>query len=190
MKHDGHFVADRAVRAHLIVVSTPSLAFSSCLVEAQEPVGVQALGPEFAVQALDEGVVGRFAWPAEVERDVVHEGPQIELLADEFRSVIETDGLGILFPRMRTLIGGARMNAELAAAHCGQLPDTMVSSMVTVLTVRDAFMASVLARSPHVTGADAAVLIAGIGHTRSDRGVPWHLRRFLPREKILSIGLI
>jgi uncharacterized iron-regulated protein len=84
----------------------------------------------------------------------------------------------------------ARMKVELAAAHCGLLPDTMVSSMVTVLTVRDAFMASVLARSVHVTGADAAVLIAGIDHTRSDRGVPWHLRRLLPREKILSIGLI
>ena len=72
MKHDGHFVADRAVRLHLVVVSTPSLAFSPCLVEAQEPVGVQALGSEFAVQTLDEGVVGRFAGPAEVERDVVH----------------------------------------------------------------------------------------------------------------------
>jgi uncharacterized iron-regulated protein len=62
--------------------------------------------------------------------------------------------------------------------------------MVTVLTVRDALMASTLARSTHVTGADAAVLIAGIGHTRSDRRVPWHLRHLLPREKILSIGLI
>jgi uncharacterized iron-regulated protein len=84
----------------------------------------------------------------------------------------------------------ARMNAELAAPHCGLLPDTIVSSMVTVLTVRDTFMASMLVRSVHVTGADAAVLIAGIDHTRSDRGVPWHLRRLLPRENILSIGLI
>ena len=84
----------------------------------------------------------------------------------------------------------ARMNAELAAAHCGLLSDTMVSSMVTVLTVRDAFMASVLVRSAHVTGADAAVLIAGIDHTRSDRGVPWHLRHLSPRENTISIGLI
>jgi hypothetical protein len=28
MKHDGHFVADCAVRPNLVVVSTPSLAFS------------------------------------------------------------------------------------------------------------------------------------------------------------------
>src|SRR6185437_7011972 len=95
MKHDGHFVANCAVRAHLIVVSTPSLAFSPRLVEAQEPVGVQALGAELAVQALDESVVGRLAWPAEVQCDVVHEGPQVELLADELGPVVETDGLGI-----------------------------------------------------------------------------------------------
>ena len=75
--------------AHLIVVSTLSLAFSSCFVEAQELVGVQALRSEFAVQAFDEGVVGRLDWPTEAERDVVHEGPQVELLADEFRSVID-----------------------------------------------------------------------------------------------------
>jgi uncharacterized iron-regulated protein len=84
----------------------------------------------------------------------------------------------------------AHMNAELAAAHCGLLPATMVSSMVTVLTVRDAFMAWMLARRVQVAGADAAILIAGDGHARSDRGVPWHLRRLLPRENILSIGLI
>ena len=95
MKHDGHFVADRAVRLHLVVVSTPSLAFSPCRVEAQEPVGIQALGPELALQALDEGFVGWLAWPAEVQREVVHESPQVELLADELGPVVETDGLGI-----------------------------------------------------------------------------------------------
>ena len=69
------------VRAHLVVVSTPSLAFSSRLVEAEEPVGVQALRTELAVQAFDEGVVGRLAGPAEVERDTAHKGPEIEGLA-------------------------------------------------------------------------------------------------------------
>ena len=71
MKRRRHLVADRAVRAHLVVVSTPSLAFSPCLVEAQEPVGVQALRPEFAVQAFDEGIVRRFArrWAASHQGD-------------------------------------------------------------------------------------------------------------------------
>ena len=66
MKHDRHFVADGAVGSYLIVVSTPSLAFSPRLVEAEEPVGIQALGPELAVQALDEGIVRRLSRATEV----------------------------------------------------------------------------------------------------------------------------
>jgi len=95
MKLYRRFVSDRALRTHLIVVSTPSLAFCSRLVEAQEPVRVQALGPELAVERFDEGVVGRFAWSTEVERHVFHVGPQVELLADEFRAVVDTDRLGV-----------------------------------------------------------------------------------------------
>src|SRR5437667_1949978 len=93
MKHCWHLVADRAVRSHLVVVSTPSLAFSACLVEAEEPIGVQALSPKLAVQAFDECVVGRLAGPAEVESDAAHEGPQVELLTDEFRPIVEPNGL-------------------------------------------------------------------------------------------------
>jgi hypothetical protein len=62
MKLFRHSVGDGAVRTHLIVVSTPSLAFSPCLVEAEEPVGIQALRPEFAVQGLDEDVLPPEKW--------------------------------------------------------------------------------------------------------------------------------
>ena len=93
MKHCRYLVADRAVRSDLVVVSTPSLAFLARLVEAEEPAGVQALGAELAVQAFDEGIVGRLARSAEVEGNAAHEGPQIKLLANEFRPVIEPDRL-------------------------------------------------------------------------------------------------
>ena len=65
MKRRRHLVADGAVWTHLVVVSTPSLAFSPCFVEAQEPVGVQAFGAELAVQIVDVGIVHWFAGPAE-----------------------------------------------------------------------------------------------------------------------------
>ena len=39
---------------HLVVVSAPSLAFSGSVVEAHEPVLVQTLRPELAVEGLDE----------------------------------------------------------------------------------------------------------------------------------------
>ena len=95
MKLHRRFIADRAVRTHLVVVSTPSLAFSTCFVEAQEPVGIQAFGSELAVERLDEGIVSRFAWPTEVECHAFHVRPQIELLAHELGTVVDADRLGI-----------------------------------------------------------------------------------------------
>ena len=69
------FPADRAVRTHVIIVSTPSLSFSPRLVEAEEPVRVQAPRPELAVEGLDEGIVGRLPRAAEVEHDALLVGP-------------------------------------------------------------------------------------------------------------------
>jgi hypothetical protein len=94
-----HFVADRAVWSNLVVVSTPSLAFSLRRVEAQEPGGVQALGSNLAIERIDEGIVRRLARPTEVECHILHKGPEIELLADKFRSVVDPDRLRIA--RMR-----------------------------------------------------------------------------------------
>jgi hypothetical protein len=45
--------------------------------------GIQAFGSELAVERLDEAVVGRFAWPREVERDATPIGPEVEVTADE-----------------------------------------------------------------------------------------------------------
>jgi hypothetical protein len=42
--------ADCAVRSLLVVVSTPSLAFSPRIVEAHEPMRIQAFRSEFAVE--------------------------------------------------------------------------------------------------------------------------------------------
>jgi hypothetical protein len=55
------FVADRTVWTHLVMVSAPGLAFCARFVEAHEPVGVQALCSELAVEGFDEGVIRRFA---------------------------------------------------------------------------------------------------------------------------------
>jgi hypothetical protein len=52
---DRGFVADRAVWSLLVVVSTPSLAFSPRIVEAHEPMRVQTFRSEFAIERLDEG---------------------------------------------------------------------------------------------------------------------------------------
>jgi hypothetical protein len=66
------------VRSLLVIVSTPSLAFSSRIVEAHEPMRVQTFGSEFAVERLDEGVVSRLARSGEVERDAALISPEVE----------------------------------------------------------------------------------------------------------------
>jgi len=68
---------------HFILVSTPILAYPTLFVEAGEPAGVQALRPELAVQRFNEGVVRRFARPAEVEDDAPTIGPEIKIFRDE-----------------------------------------------------------------------------------------------------------
>jgi len=45
--------------------------------ERQEPVRVETLGPQPAIERFDKGVIGRLAWPAEVERNLVLVRPQI-----------------------------------------------------------------------------------------------------------------
>jgi hypothetical protein len=60
----------------------PSFAFPGGIVEAHEPVHVQALLPEFPVQALDEGIVGWLPRPREVERDVAHVDATIRLFTE------------------------------------------------------------------------------------------------------------
>jgi uncharacterized iron-regulated protein len=62
--------------------------------------------------------------------------------------------------------------AELHDSHCGHMPESMIAPMVTIQRARDARMAESLSERATT---DGAVLIAGSGHIRADRGVPWYL---------------
>ena len=72
----------------LVIVSTPILQFYPRVVKAHEPVGVQALGAEFAIETFDVAVVRRLAWPGKVEHDTLVIGPQVEITRDKFTAVI------------------------------------------------------------------------------------------------------
>ena len=65
---------------------------------------------------------------------------------------------------------------ELAASHCGALPEKALPAMARVQHFWDAWMAAAMraATAPPLQ-VDGAVLIAGSGHVRHDRAVPWHL---------------
>lgn len=63
----------------------------------------------------------------------------------------------------------ASLAEELRASHCGHLPEAMVVGMAAAQTARDACLADAMLT------AERSILIAGAGHTRRDRGVPFQL---------------
>lgn len=75
---------------------------------------------------------------------------------------------------------------ELRSSHCGQLPESLLGPMALAQRARDAQMAKVMLTA----GAnDGAVLIAGGGHARLDRGVPYQLARAAPGVSVASLVL-
>jgi len=94
---------------------------------------------------------------------------------------IGKDGLSALTEDRRRdlrLAGGltgdldADLRQEIITSHCDLLPAAMVPNMTAVQRYRDAYLAVALRGTP----ADGpAILIAGGGHVRKDRGVPFYL---------------
>jgi len=108
---------------------------------------------------------------------------------------VARQGLGALEPSLVARLGldwpldpatRAEMAAEIRAAHCGHAPERMLDGMIAVQRARDAQMAERLASA----GGDGAVLIAGNGHVRKDRGVPQSLAVLVPGARVASLALV
>jgi uncharacterized iron-regulated protein len=67
----------------------------------------------------------------------------------------------------------AAMEQEMREAHCEALPESMVPDVALAQQARDAMMGHAMLRADRGGG---AVLVAGAGHARKDRGVPVTLR--------------
>lgn len=77
---------------------------------------------------------------------------------------------------------------ELEESHCGLMPRTAFTNMALAQRYRDAHLAARLAAAANQHG--AAILLAGNGHVRTDRGVPWDLARLVPERKVLAVAFI
>ncbi|MCB8837159.1 ChaN family lipoprotein [Aurantimonas sp. VKM B-3413] len=80
------------------------------------------------------------------------------------------------------------MAEEIRASHCGLLPDAAVSPMVDAQRARDGALAEAMIGAAGKTG--RAVLIAGAGHVRNDRGVPSILHDRQPGSKSVSVQMV
>lgn len=105
------------------------------------------------------------------------------LSREEGRELVKSgrpaQGLPALTPSQRVAL-----ERDIIDGHCGIRPsESVLAGMVEAQRARDARMAKVLER----VGESGAVLIAGKGHARRDRGVPSYMQAEL-QQKLLSIG--
>jgi uncharacterized iron-regulated protein len=98
-------------------------------------------------------------------------------------SFVQRTGLNRAFPGSAT----DNLRDELNAADCGGPPAQALAGMSWVQRARDATMADRLAAA---SGKAGGILIAGNGHVRKDRGVPWYLARLEPEARVVSIALL
>jgi uncharacterized iron-regulated protein len=80
------------------------------------------------------------------------------------------------------------LRQELEESHCGALPPQAMGGMAAAQHYRDAHMADALLGAAQRHG--SAILIAGNGHVRADRGVPWHLRQRAPGTPVTTVLLV
>lgn len=73
------------------------------------------------------------------------------------------------------------LSDELYDGHCELVPRERLKPMARVQRLRDAAMADAL------LAYDETVLIAGNGHVRADRGVPWYLRQRAPEASVAVV---
>lgn len=113
-------------------------------------------------------------------RDIARQGLD-SLPADrlKFLELLEPDAPEIV----------AAMRRDVIEGHCNLMPDESIGPMVAVQRARDANMAATMIQGVETEGTDQAILIAGNGHARTDRGVPLRLRNMdIPAEEILVIA--
>jgi uncharacterized iron-regulated protein len=87
---------------------------------------------------------------------------------------------------------GAELDAasikEIEDSHCGAIPKSAFGGMAYAQRYRDAHLAdAVLKASEKHAG---VILIAGNGHVRTDRAVPWYIAQRAPGKKVVSVAFV
>jgi uncharacterized iron-regulated protein len=80
------------------------------------------------------------------------------------------------------------LNEELVGSHCGLMPASAFGGLNLAQRFRDAHQAQALVDAAGANG--SAFLLAGNEHVRSDRAVPWFVRRLAPGRRIVSVMLL
>jgi len=79
------------------------------------------------------------------------------------------------------------LRRELSSTHRWLLSERALNTLVSIQRAQDAVLADNLLRALTLDGVDSAVLIAGTGHVRADRDVPFYLSKLAPKQHVLGL---
>lgn len=118
-----------AMRSDLVIVEPPVFDLLGCVCQAQEPVLVQALLPDKAIERLDKRIAGRLSGPAEVERHLIEVRSPVERLRDELGTVVYADRLRNVPPIARL----SQVKLSTSVSKRNQCPSKSCSDMKSML---------------------------------------------------------
>ncbi len=108
-------------------------------------------------------------------------------LAKEGRNAIEDPAIARVAALPLDANARRDLEREIREGHCNMLPETHIPRMAEVQRIWEAGMAAAVQRG---ATADGAVLIAGRGHGRQERGVPWALRQLDADADVFSVAFV
>jgi len=190
---DHHRLQEEVLAAMLKAGRAPALAMEQFDLGHQAALdSAQAQGIRDPERIADAGGLDRKGWNWPLYRPLVARALSADLRVvaanvsrEEARALAKSgkpaEGLQPAEPGLR-----ASLEQDIVDGHCGyRPPPPVLAGMVEAQRARDAQMAAALVRS----GTPGAVLIAGAGHTRRDRGVPAYLPAAI-REATLAIAFL
>jgi uncharacterized iron-regulated protein len=194
-----HVIRARLIAAIAATGARPAVVLEQFDLDRDEAlIAAQAAGAD-AEGLADAGMLDRKGWQWPLHKPVLeaalaHHLPIRAGNLSRAQLRVEEGSRMIGYARFRaarwTETQAAARSADIAEAHCGQLPESVVPRIVLAQRLRDAAMAQALVDAVTPTG---VILIAGNGHVRSDLGVPVYLHA--PGQpdanaRSLSLGLI
>jgi len=136
-------------------------------------------GGRTADSVLAAGHFNRRGWQVEGYRPLVEVALEAglpivaaNLSRDDARAIVR-DPARVALPPVNPSVEQA-LAADIDHSHCGETtPKAILTGMVAAQRARDVGMAQVLEQQ----AARGAVLIAGVGHVRADRGAPLYMKQ-------------
>ncbi len=200
---DHHLLQARLIRAIAASGRRPALAFEMLTTDQQPLVDASLSRAPRSPDALARAVGWkRSRWPDfDMYRPIFAAGLEAglpivaaNLPRGEAKGVVGR-GKEALDPALRERLARdeplpepvlASLRDEMRESHCNELPEEMLDPLVLAQRARDARMAERVASA----GERGAILVAGKGHVRTDRGIPWVLAKDVPDRATAAVAFL